>query len=329
MHNGLPQKLNIANLPTKIEKLINTSSKYDKNIYIKRDDYTGIEISGNKVRKLEFAVKEALDMGATTLITCGGIQSNHARATAAVAKMYGLECSLVLSSLSSPPLEGNYLLDILLGADITLVAPEEFKSGGIPQMTEIADDLSKIGKKGYIIPMGASFGIGNFGYLNAIDEIVKQESEMGIIFDAIVCAIGSGGTYTGLYLGNEFFNLRKDIIGINVCKSVDFFTEEITKIGIESKKIAPALNDVTFDNIRIYDGYVGRGYALNTDEDFKIIKEIAHTDGIILDPVYTGKAMKGLLSEINKGTFDKYKNILFIHTGGIFGVFPKSDEMFA
>ncbi len=328
MNNNFPQKLNIANLPTKIEKLENTSKKHKKNIYIKRDDYTGIEISGNKVRKLEYAVKEAIDMGATTLITCGGIQSNHARATAAVAKMYGLDCSLVLRTPPNPPKAGNYLLDILLGADITLVSKEEFKGDGLFQMSKIAEKLKSEGKKGYTIPVGASFGIGNFGYMNAIDEIVTQEKEMGITFDAIVCAIGSGGTYAGLYIGNEYLKLGKDIIGINVCDSAEYFTKEITKIGIESKEIAPCLNDVTFDNIKILDGYVGEGYALNSEEDFQTIKEIAQNDAVILDPVYTGKAMKGLLAEINKGTFDKYDNILYIHTGGLFGVFPKSDEMF-
>lgn len=325
---AFPKRLEIANLPTKIERMNYLSKKLGKNIYIKRDDQTGLEISGNKVRKLEYTTQEALDTGCSTLITCGGIQSNHARATAAVAKLYGLDCILVLRSNDNPPLEGNYLMDLLLGADVRLIPPESFDGKSQEIMESIASELIQQGKKGYIMPMGASCGIGNFGYLHAMMEIAKQEKELGITFDAVVCTIGSGGTYSGLYLGNEYLNLKKDIIGISISATATYFTEEIKSIMSDSKDICSALEPVNLENIIIYDGYVGGGYAINSPEDFEIIKEIASNEAIILDPVYTGKAMKGMIAEIEKGSFDKYENILFIHTGGLFGVFPKADEMY-
>lgn len=328
MSKDFPQRLEIANLPTKIEKMNYLSNKLGKNIYVKRDDQTGIEISGNKVRKLEYTVKEALNNNCTTLITCGGIQSNHARATAAAAKMFGLDCILVLRSGENPPLEGNYLMDILLGADIRLISPNEFNEKNQEIMENIAKELERNGKKGYIMPMGASCGMGNFGYLHAMEEIANQEKEMGITFDAVVCTIGSGGTYSGLYLGNEYHNLRKDVIGINICDTAEYFENEIKSIMNDSKIICKALEPVSLENIIIYDGYVGGGYAINSSEDFDVIKEIAANEAIILDPVYTGKAMKGMIAEIEKGSFDKYENILFVHTGGLFGVFPKAEEFF-
>ena len=191
------ERIRIANLPTRINKLEKLSREYGKNIYIKRDDMTGIEISGNKVRKLEYILAEAQDKGIDTLITAGGIQSNHARATAAVCAMYGLSCHLVLRGRPSE-IEGNFWMDYMLGAEIHVIEPglsrEEYMEG-------LSEKLVSEGKKPMIIPVGASNATGSLGYEGAFYEIQEQEKELGVEFDAIAVSVGSGGTYAGLLAG--------------------------------------------------------------------------------------------------------------------------------
>ncbi|SCZ08260.1 D-cysteine desulfhydrase family protein [Alkaliphilus peptidifermentans] len=322
----LPDSINLANLPTKIERLERFSENLgDINIYIKRDDQTGTEIAGNKVRKLEYAVKEALDSGCDTLITCGGIQSNHARATAAVAARLGMKAVLVLRSDETPQLEGNYFLDKLLGAKIILISSKEYATARNEIMENIRGEISKSGSKGYIIPEGASNGIGTFGYFKAMEEIKQQEEEMGIIFDGIVVAVGSGGTYGGLFLANTLYKYGKRIIGINVCDNAEYFKNKVISILEESGLYLNEPFLYQKNDIEIIDGYVGRGYALSDKKELDFIYNFSAMEGIILDPVYTGKAMYGLSQEIKKGSLIGLKNLLFIHSGGVFGLFPKRD----
>ncbi|SHJ59521.1 D-cysteine desulfhydrase family protein [Paramaledivibacter caminithermalis] len=323
---NIPSKIKIANLPTKIEKLERLSKKLGgPSIFIKRDDQTGIEFSGNKVRKLEFAVKEAMDQGCNLLITCGGIQSNHARATAAVAAKVGMASCLVLRTNKEEEIDGNYFLDKILGAKIKFITPKEYKESRMEIMEELKQELSKEGYKPYIIPEGASNGIGTFGYFNAMEEIIEQEKEMGIKFDAVVIAVGSGGTYGGLFLGNKVMNNGAKIYGVNACENEEYFKNQIDKVIKESLDYIDEVVEFTKDEINILDGYVGRGYALSRPEEIEFIHEIAKLEGIILDPVYTGKAMYGLANEIKKGSFKNHNNILFIHTGGLYGLFSKKD----
>ncbi|MBF8984466.1 D-cysteine desulfhydrase family protein [Lutibacter sp. B2] len=322
----LPSRITIANLPTKIEKLERFSKKVGgPQIYIKRDDQTGIEISGNKVRKLEFAVKEALDQGCDLLITCGGIQSNHARSTAAVAAKLGIGSYLVLRSSGEEEMEGNYFIDKVLGAKIKFITRDDYSKRRMEIMEEIKAEMTEKGYKPYIIPEGASNGIGTFGYYNAMEEILMQERAMGIKFDAIVTAVGSGGTYAGLFYANKISENTADIYGVNVCDDEEYFKNEIHNILHESFKYTKENMEFSKDEINIIDGYVGKGYALSRDEELTFIHELAKLEGVILDPVYTGKAMYGLVEEIKKGNLKNYKNILFIHTGGLFGLFPKKD----
>lgn len=315
----MPKSIELANLPTKIEKLERLSNKLGKEVYIKRDDQTGIEISGNKVRKLEFAVQEALDQGADYLITCGGIQSNHARATAAVAAKLGIGSYIVLRGDKESDLEGNYFLDKILGAKIKLVSPEEYSEERGEIMEAIKAKLEEEGHKAYIIPEGASNGIGSFGYSKALEEILVQEKELGIKFDAIVTTVGSGGTYAGLYYGNHINNNDATIYGINICDNGEHFKIIVEKLLEEMSQYTKEKIKIDKNKIDMIDGYAGRGYALSSPEEIEFIQDFAKLEGIILDPVYTGKAMYGLVEEIKKGRFDKHKNILFIHTGGIFG----------
>lgn len=314
----LPGRIKLANLPTKIEKL-KLGEKFNKNIYIKRDDQTGTEISGNKVRKLEYSVKEALDQDADVLITCGGIQSNHARATAAVASRLGLKSHLVLRGNQGDNLEGNYFLSKLLGAEITFITADEYKNNRMNIMEKIKENLKDIGLRGYILPEGASNAIGSFGYFNAIKEIMEQEKQLDIKFDAIVTTVGSVGTFTGLLLGSEYYNSNIDIIGINICDSAEYFKEKTIELFYDLNVYFGNDIKVDYEDINILDGYTGLGYALSKQDEIDFITRFAQEEGIILDPVYTGKAMYGFVEELKKSTFDKYDNILFIHTGGIFG----------
>ncbi len=188
----IPQKLDLAFLPTPIRKLTRLSTELNKNIFIKRDDLTGVEFSGNKIRKLEYSVFQAINQNAKVLITCGGIQSNHARATAAVAAKLGLKSHLVLNGNSNTPPKGNHLLDLLLDAKITFLDDETFHSKLDSIMNEVKNEYEKKGIKAYIIPLGASNAIGNFGYYNCLNEIVAYEKKNNINFDTIVCTVGSG-----------------------------------------------------------------------------------------------------------------------------------------
>ena len=207
----MQKKLNLANFPTKIEKLEKISKDSGVNIYLKRDDQTGSEISGNKIRKLEYSIYEAIENGCDTLITCGGIQSNHARATAAAGIKLGMRAILVLRSDETPELEGNYFLDKVIGADVRIISSDDYRERRAEIMKEIKAESDAEGHKAYIIPEGASNGIGSLGYYSAMEEIKEQEKELGIKFDRIVAAVGSGGTYAGLCMGNaEFLMERKN-----------------------------------------------------------------------------------------------------------------------
>jgi D-cysteine desulfhydrase len=322
----IPERISLANLPTRIQKLDRLSKEMNGiNLYVKRDDETGSEMSGNKVRKLEFAVKEALDMGCDTLITCGGIQSNHARATAAAAARIGMNSCLVLRSDEKPEVDGNYFLDKVIGADVRIISSEDYSTRRMEIMESIKNEYDLKGYKAYIIPEGASNGIGNFGYFKCMEEITVQETEIGIKFDTILVAVGSGGTYSGLFLYNKVFNEGKNIIGVNVCDDADYFKNRIYNILQESLDYLHTSSEISRDEINIIDGYVGIGYAKSRKEEIDFIYNLAKLEGIILDPVYTGKALYGFVSEAKKGNLKGMKNVLFIHTGGLFGLFPKKN----
>ncbi len=321
-----PKFLPLANLPTPIEKLERLSDAWSgPEIYVKRDDLTGCAVSGNKIRKLAFSVAEALDQGADTLITCGGIQSNHARATAVVAAKTGMACRLILWGKRPNVYQGNLLLDRLVGAEIQYLPQDSFSD-----MESILDDtarqLREKGKRPYIIPEGASNEIGYFGYIQAAEEIQHQLETMNLKMDAVITATGSGGTLGGLVLGQVFFGLKAEPIGINVNHTASYFQDRIS--GIIERMIQKYSWELELPKpfIRLVDGYVGKGYAVSRPEELSLIAEVARLEGLILDPVYTGKAMFGLRDQIEKGRFTKGQKVLFLHTGGIFGVFPKSQK---
>ena len=323
------EKLTLANLPTKIEKLERLSEEFGTNLYIKRDDHTGSEISGNKVRKLEYLAKDAQDNGYNLLITCGGIQSNHCRATVAVATKLGMKSAVLLRISEQPPVVGNYFLDKLMGADVKFCTRPEYSSSRAEIMEAMAEEYRKQGYKPYVIPEGASNELGTLGYYNCMNEIVAQEKEMGITFDTVVVATGSGGTAAGLYLANELHGYGKRVVSMAVCDDVAYFTEIIDRISNGAKAYLPEYKDAQLnkENIEVIDKYVGLGYAISRPEELEFIKHVARTEAVVLDPVYTGKAMYGVYNELKEGgALVGSKNILFIHTGGMFGLFPVSEQ---
>ena len=331
------KKLSLANLPTKIERLNRWSDECGKNIYVKRDDQTGSEWSGNKIRKLEFAVQEAREQGCNLLITCGGIQSNHCRATVSVATYLGMKSAVLLRISEEPPVEGNYFLDRLLGADVRFCTRDEYREHRGEIMQEMADGYAAQGYKPYIIPEGASFGVGTLGYYYAMKEIVEQEKTLGVRFDTVVVATGSGGTLAGLQLSNLVNGYGKRVIGVCVCDDEAYFQEIASRISrdalpyleaqgeISQMEAASWMERIKPSDFELFEEYVGIGYALSRPEELEHIKRMARLEAVVFDPVYTGKATYGMVNELRVGgRLRSSENILFIHTGGLFGLFPIS-----
>jgi D-cysteine desulfhydrase len=327
-----PPRLQLAHLPTPVQRLERIEQSLGIELYVKRDDYTGAELSGNKIRKLEYALAEALEQGADTVITCGGVQSNHCRATAAAAARLGLNCLLLLrvpDPASPPALEANSLLDALLGAELVWLTPEQYQDRR-QYFAREASRLESQGKKPYIIPEGASNAIGSWGYLRAMAELAPQLDELGINDSdtTLILATGSGGTAAGALMGKLLLDLPVRMATVNVCNDLEHFTGQIGSICADAvERFGLNLEVLVERDLDIIDGYVGRGYALSRPEELSCILELARAEGLILDPVYTGKAFYGLSQEVKRNPSRIGKRALFIHTGGLFGLFPKAAEL--
>jgi D-cysteine desulfhydrase len=328
MSLALPERCALAHTPTPIEKLARLSQLFEgPDIYIKRDDLTGIGKTGNKVRKLEFLIAEALRERAQLLITCGGVQSNHARTTALAAAKVGLKSHLLLRDSAGGDIDGNLFVDRLVGAEVNFITPQEYEQVN-DLMHRLAEDYAQKGTKAYVIPEGGSTALGCLGYVVAIEEMCRQMKMLHFEFDHIISAVGSGGTLAGMLLGKSAYNLKAQIHGINVCDDAPHFQERISNIIREAKRRFGFDLNLPKKDVNIIDGYVGKGYGLNRQEEIELIKLVAQTEGIILDPVYTAKAMFGLKDQIRKGRFTKSEKVLFWHTGGIFGLFSKRSLFF-
>jgi len=304
---------------TPIEKLeYLTKHLGGPNIYIKRDDLLGLSAGGNKTRKLEFVVADALENDADTLVTCGAVQSNHCRLTLAAAVKEGLKCRLVLeervADSYNPEASGNNFLYRLLGVDDIKVVPGG--SDMLKAMTEVVDDLRAKGRIGYIIPGGASHTIGATGYVSCAQEIMNQTFEMGLNIDHVVTASGSGGTHAGLVTGFIGNNSNMKVTGINVSRKKDVQEELIFNLANETAKRIGINQAIPRDSVVCFDEYVGKGYSVPTEGMIEAVKLFARLEGILLDPVYTGKTMAGFLDLVKKNYFNKNDNILLIHTGG-------------
>jgi D-cysteine desulfhydrase len=320
--NPLENLVNLANLPTPIHKMVTMTEQFEgPELYIKRDDMTGVAFSGNKVRKLEYSCSYALDKGFDTLITCGGLQSNHARATAAAAAKLGMKCHLVLGGEKPSLPEGNLFLDRILGASVTyaegytLIETEDL-------MKSIAEDYKKEGFTPCLIPLGASDSTGSLGYIRAVKEMIEQFSALGFEPDHIICPTGSGGTLAGLLAGKAIFGLSSMITGFSVAFDSETVKSRVFDIMAAIKKDYFPEMEIREKDINVNDLYIGEGYTRTTREQLSLIKEVAEKEALIFDPVYTGKAFYGVTQEIGKKTWDKKEKLLFIHTGGVFGLFP-------
>ncbi len=288
------------------------------NIYIKRDDLLGLTAGGNKTRKLEFLVADAIAQGADTLITCGAVQSNHCRLTLAAAVKEGLKCRLILEERVkdsySPEASGNNFLFRLLGVEKIKVVPLD--SNFVDLMQEVKDELAAEGRKGYIIPGGGSNVIGATGYVACAQEILEQTFDMGLNLDYVVTTSGSGGTHGGLLVGLLGNNSNIPIIGVSVRANKEKQEKMIFDLAQRTADHVGFNSKIPREAVNVIDGYVGAGYSVPTDEMVEAVQLLARTEGILLDPVYTGKAMSGLIGLIRKGHFKKEDNVLFIHTGG-------------
>ncbi len=305
--------------PTAIEFLPNiTRFLGGPNIYIKRDDQLGLTSGGNKTRKLEFVIGDALSKGADTVITTGAVQSNHCRLTLAAAVKEGLKCHLLIEerveNSYSPHALGNNFLFRLLGADsVTLATP------GVDlmeQMTTIAKHVENEGGHPYVIPGGASNALGALGYVACAEEIYRQAFEMSLPIHHVVCASGSAGTHAGLVAGFYGNQTGIPVTGISVRAERSAQEQRVHSLANEASRLAGASRDIPQSEVTVRDEFVGPGYSLPTKEMAKAVRLFARKEGILLDPVYTGKAAAGLLGLIEEGAFHKDGNVLFVHTGG-------------
>jgi D-cysteine desulfhydrase len=240
-----------------------------------------------------------------------------------------MKSAVLLRISEQPPVVGNYFLDKLMGADVKFCTRPEYSNSRGEIMEAMAEEYRKQGYKPYVIPEGASNELGTLGYYNCMNEIVAQEKEMGITFDTVVVATGSGGTAAGLHLANELHGYGKRVVSMAVCDDIAYFTEIIDRISNGAKAYLPEYKDAQLnkENIEVIDKYVGLGYAISRPEELEFIKHVAQKEAVILDPVYTGKAMYGVYNELKEGgALVGSKNILFIHTGGMFGLFPVSEQ---
>jgi D-cysteine desulfhydrase len=317
-------KLRLAHVPTPLWHSVALDALVGTTVWVKRDDMTGGAEAGNKIRKLEYLLAEALDRRATCVITCGAVQSNHARATALLAARVGLRSLLFLRTVApgvAHAMTGNLLLDRLAGAEIRLITPDQYRRRN-ELMNEAAAELAQRGETAYVIPEGGSNGLGALGYVDAMRE-VREQLDLGLAggpepFDAVVHACGSGGTAAGVALGARRFEVASAVHAMAVCDDRDYFTEVITRIvgealELDSRLVGPAA-------LTVHDAWKGPGYGLINVEQRDFLIEVTRRTGMVLDPVYSVKALFAL-SQLEP----KPRRVLFLHTGGLPGLLAQPD----
>jgi len=303
-------RLNFAHLPTPIEALPRLSEALGgARLLIKRDDLTGLAFGGNKTRKLEFLIAEARDQGAKTLISGGALQSNHCRQTAAAAARFGFRCILVLTGDDPIHPSANLLLDKLFGAQIILVADRKDRDGILQQTF---DRAAKGGLKPYLVPYGGSNATGALGYAFAMKELVEQN----VHADWIVFATSSGGTQAGLLFGQRVFGYKGKVLGISVDETEEWLKQHVSDMASSTSEKMRKRIEFTPDEVLVNANYCSAGYGVLTEREREAIRLFATCEGLLLDPVYTGRAAAGMIDLFRKGFFKKDETVLFLHTGG-------------
>lgn len=323
-------RASLAHLPTPLEPLPRlTELLGGPELWVKRDDCTGLATGGNKTRKLEFLMGDALALGADTVLTQGAVQSNHCRQTAAAATKLNLKCELLFENRIADPSDnylnsGNVFLDKLFGAGI-----HDYPAGTDMDlaMEEMAVEISAQGGKPYIIPGGGSNPVGALGYINCAIEIINQANEMGLKFDRIIHATGSAGTQAGLVTGIQAMNANIPVLGIGVNAAKDIQEERVFYLAESTADYIGAPGVVKRHDIVVNCDYIGDGYGIPTDGMREALDLLARLEGILFDPVYTGKALAGMIDLIRKGELSSNETIIFIHTGGSAGLFGYLDQL--
>ena len=303
-------RLRFAHLPTPVETLPRLSEALGgARLLIKRDDQTGLAFGGNKTRKLEFLVAEAHEQGAKTLISGGALQSNHCRQTAAAAARFGFECILVLTGDKSQRASGNLLLDQLFGSEIVYVADRKDRDS---ILQETFDRATNEGKKPYLVPYGGSNATGALAYAFAMKELIDQN----VSADWIVFASSSGGTQAGLLAGQRIFGFSGRVLGISVDESEEWLKSEVSKLASATSEKVGERIEFTPGDVLVNADYCGAGYGVATEREREAIQLFASCEGLLLDPVYTGRAAAGMIDLIRTGFFKTNETVLFLHTGG-------------
>ncbi len=309
-----PKKINLANIPTPVFKINYNGCTF----HIKRDDYTGTELSGNKIRKLEYLLYEAKKLGADYVFTSGGEQSNHARATAIAAASVGIKSKLFLWGQERKNYDGNLFLDKMVGAEFVFLNLKEYQNLE-KHISREKNKLERKGKKVYVIPEGGSSPTGIWGYINFVRELKEQLD--GKKIKGILVAAGSGGTTAGILLGLHLYNLNFKIFAVNVLHTPEFMTGKIKNLADECNAKYKITRKIDYSRFEVIGGYSGEGYKHIAQQKVHVIRDFARQTGIILDPAYTGKAFYAFNELFLKGK--KTSSVLFLHTGGLFGAFAK------
>ena len=303
-------RLHFAHLPTRVDELPRlTEHLQGPRILVKRDDQTGLAFGGNKTRKLEFLVAEALEQGAKTLITGGALQSNHCRQTAAAAARFGLDCTLVLNGEMPDHPSANLLLDQMFGAEIVAITDRALRD---QTLQETFDKAVLAGRKPYLVTYGGSSPTGALGYAFAMKEFMEQTIQA----DWIVFGTSSGGTHAGLVLGQRLFGYKGKVLGISIDEAEEWLKSRVSALASDASEKMGERIEFTRDDVLANEEYCGAGYGVLTDLEREAVKLFAKYEGLLLDPVYTGRAAAGMIDLIRKGFFRKDETVLFWHTGG-------------
>ena len=317
-------RLNLFSRPTPLHELCRLREYLacKPRIFIKRDDLTESGLGGNKNRKLDFVMAEALLQSADVVITWAGVQSNHCRQTLAVAKHLGMDCHLFLSGDTPPVRQGNLLYFTILGAKIHLVPSDVDPTN---QAYDLASDLRKKGHKPFVVPIGASTPLGALGYVESFQEAVEQGLSFGVKFDHVFAATGSAGTQAGIEVGTRELSPSTKMHGVSVSGYAEPQRKGVADIANATFDLLGIKRKINYENIIVYNDYYGERYGVPTQAGNDAIRLVAQTEGILLDPVYTGKAMSCMLDLLRSGKLDDAEAILFFHTGGYPAIFAFAD----